>query len=121
MKPQTQLIKPQGTLKNSKRFDRNSSETDDCGLSASQQHATEKKVVIAGGGTGGHIYPAIGIAQALQRSDATVDIAFIGGSDKLESTLVPQHGSVSCLFRLPGFRVASLYSGYQPFGKYFMD
>lgn len=59
---------------------------------ALQQHATHKKVVIAGGGTGGHIYPAIGIAQALQRLDDTVDIAFIGGSDKLESTLVPQHG-----------------------------
>ena len=50
------------------------------------------KVVIAGGGTGGHIYPALGIAQALQRLDASVDIAFIGGSGKLESTLVPQHG-----------------------------
>ena len=53
---------------------------------------TEKKVVIAGGGTGGHIYPAIGIAQALQRLDATVDIIFIGGRDRLESKLVPQHG-----------------------------
>ena len=53
---------------------------------------THKKVVIAGGGTGGHIYPAIGIAQALQRLDATVDIVFIGGRDRLESKLVPQHG-----------------------------
>ena len=59
---------------------------------ALQRHVPQKKIVIAGGGTGGHIYPAIGIAQALQRLDATVDIAFIGGSDKLESTLVPQHG-----------------------------
>ena len=52
---------------------------------------THKKVVIAGGGTGGHIYPAIGIAQALQRLDATVDIVFIGGRDRLESKLIPQH------------------------------
>ena len=59
---------------------------------ALQRHVPQKKIVIAGGGTGGHIYPAIGIAQALQRLDATIDIAFIGGSDKLESTLVPQHG-----------------------------
>ena len=66
--------------------------TDDRSLSALQRHATHKKIVIAGGGTGGHIYPAIGIAQALQRLDAAVDIAFIGGSDKLESTLIPQHG-----------------------------
>ena len=68
------------------------SEIDNRSLLALQRHATHKKIVIAGGGTGGHIYPAIGIAQALQRLDATVDIAFIGGSDKLESTLVPQHG-----------------------------
>ena len=53
---------------------------------------THKKVVIAGGGTGGHIYPAIGIAQALQRLDATVDIVFIGGRDRLESKLIPQYG-----------------------------
>ena len=43
------------------------------------------------GGTGGHIYPAIGIAQALQCLDATVDIVFIGGQDRLESKLIPQH------------------------------
>ena len=84
MKSQTHLIEPQGKLK--------ISETDDRSLLALQRHVPQKKIVIAGGGTGGHIYPAIGIAQALQRLDATVDIAFIGGSDKLESTLVPQHG-----------------------------
>ncbi len=84
MKSQTHLIESQGKLK--------ISETEDRSLLAPQRHAPQKKIVIAGGGTGGHIYPAIGIAQALQRLDATVDIAFIGGSDKLESTLVPQHG-----------------------------
>ena len=74
------------------RCDSNIPETDDRSLLAPQRHATHKKIVIAGGGTGGHIYPAIGIAQALKRLDATVDIVFIGGLDKLESTLVPQHG-----------------------------
>ena len=92
MKSQTHLIESQGKLKNSKRCDRNLSETDDHSLLALQRCTTHKKIVIAGGGTGGHIYPAIGIAQALQRLDATVDILFIGGSDKLESTLVPKHG-----------------------------
>ena len=92
MTPQTHLIEMQGKLKNSKRCDRTLSEIDDRDLLAPEQRATHKKIVIAGGGTGGHIYPAIGIAQALQRLDGTVDIVFIGGGGKLESTLIPQHG-----------------------------
>ena len=51
-----------------------------------------KRFVLAGGGTGGHIYPAIGIAQALQRLNPEVDLVFIGGNNRLEATLVPQHG-----------------------------
>jgi len=53
---------------------------------------TSPIIVMSGGGTGGHIYPAIGIAQALKRLDENVDIVFIGGEGRLESTLVPQHG-----------------------------
>ena len=50
-----------------------------------------KRVVLAGGGTGGHIYPAIGIAQALQRLNPEINLVFIGGSKRLEATLIPQH------------------------------
>ncbi len=50
------------------------------------------RIVISGGGTGGHIYPAIGIAKELVQLDAEIEVAFIGGVDRLESTLVPQHG-----------------------------
>ena len=76
----------------SNRYDTTLAETDTPDVTSLQQVETHKRVVVAGGGTGGHIYPAIGIAQALQRMDGTVDIVFIGGADKLESTLVPQHG-----------------------------
>jgi len=51
-----------------------------------------KRFIFAGGGTGGHIYPAVGIAQALQRLYPEIDLVFIGGHDRLESTLVPQQG-----------------------------
>ena len=71
---------------------RNLSATDNRPLPVQLHRPTHKKIVIAGGGTGGHIYPAIGIAQALKQLDETVTIAFIGGGDKLESKLVPQHG-----------------------------
>jgi UDP-N-acetylglucosamine--N-acetylmuramyl-(pentapeptide) pyrophosphoryl-undecaprenol N-acetylglucosamine transferase len=47
------------------------------------------KAVFAGGGTGGHLYPAIAVASALG-SDATVD--FIGTADRLEATIVPKAG-----------------------------
>ncbi|RKU09166.1 undecaprenyldiphospho-muramoylpentapeptide beta-N-acetylglucosaminyltransferase [Candidatus Poribacteria bacterium] len=76
----------------SKGYDTTLAETDNRDVTPLQQRETHKRVVVAGGGTGGHIYPAIGIAQALQRMDTTVNIMFIGGADRLESTLVPQHG-----------------------------
>lgn len=47
-------------------------------------------VVFAGGGTGGHLYPAIAIADALRARAAR--IAFIGTSDRLEATIVPKAG-----------------------------
>ena len=50
------------------------------------------RIVISGGGTGGHIYPAIGIAKELTQLDTATEVVFIGGVDRLESTLVPQHG-----------------------------
>jgi UDP-N-acetylglucosamine--N-acetylmuramyl-(pentapeptide) pyrophosphoryl-undecaprenol N-acetylglucosamine transferase len=46
-------------------------------------------VVFAGGGTGGHLYPAIAIADALQPS---ATIAFVGSADRLETTIVPKAG-----------------------------
>ncbi len=47
-------------------------------------------VVFAGGGTGGHLYPAIAIADALSRRCAKV--AFIGAADRLEARIVPRAG-----------------------------
>jgi UDP-N-acetylglucosamine--N-acetylmuramyl-(pentapeptide) pyrophosphoryl-undecaprenol N-acetylglucosamine transferase len=47
-------------------------------------------VVFAGGGTGGHLYPAIAIADALRSRRAKV--AFIGTADRLEATIVPKAG-----------------------------
>jgi UDP-N-acetylglucosamine--N-acetylmuramyl-(pentapeptide) pyrophosphoryl-undecaprenol N-acetylglucosamine transferase len=43
-----------------------------------------KKVIISGGGTGGHIYPAIAIASAFKEIDAQIDILFVGAEGKME-------------------------------------
>ena len=50
------------------------------------------KVIISGGGTGGHIYPAIAIADALKDMDAETDILFVGAEGKMEMEKVPQAG-----------------------------
>lgn len=53
---------------------------------------TSKNIVIAGGGTGGHIYPGIAIARALQKADPSVKVHFVGTSRGLESKIVPREG-----------------------------
>ena len=50
------------------------------------------KVIICGGGTGGHVFPAIAIAQALQKAMPNIDILFVGAKGKLEMEKVPQAG-----------------------------
>ncbi len=50
------------------------------------------KVLISGGGTGGHIYPAIAIADALKEVDKNIDILFIGSNDRMEMEKVPKAG-----------------------------
>ncbi len=50
------------------------------------------KVLIAGGGTGGHIYPGIAVAEELKRLDPTIEIRFVGGDRGLEGRVVPEAG-----------------------------
>jgi len=52
----------------------------------------KKKIIISGGGTGGHIFPAIAIANALKAKLGEVDILFIGAQDKMEMEKVPKAG-----------------------------
>lgn len=48
--------------------------------------------MIAGGGTGGHIYPAVAIGRALQKSDSSVQIRFVGTAEGLESKILAREG-----------------------------
>src|ERR1041385_2965649 len=49
-------------------------------------------LMIAGGGTGGHIYPAIAIAREFQARDASRRVVFVGTEYGLEKTIVPRAG-----------------------------
>jgi UDP-N-acetylglucosamine--N-acetylmuramyl-(pentapeptide) pyrophosphoryl-undecaprenol N-acetylglucosamine transferase len=50
------------------------------------------QVVLAGGGTAGHVEPALALADALRRRDARTGITLLGTARGLETTLVPQRG-----------------------------
>ncbi|AMA50023.1 UDP-N-acetylglucosamine--N-acetylmuramyl-(pentapeptide) pyrophosphoryl-undecaprenol N-acetylglucosamine transferase [Flavobacterium covae] len=50
------------------------------------------KIIISGGGTGGHIYPAIAIANEIKSRYPQADILFVGARDKMEMQKVPQAG-----------------------------
>jgi UDP-N-acetylglucosamine--N-acetylmuramyl-(pentapeptide) pyrophosphoryl-undecaprenol N-acetylglucosamine transferase len=51
-----------------------------------------KKIIISGGGTGGHVFPAIAIADAIKAKEPTADILFVGAKGKIEMEKVPKAG-----------------------------
>lgn len=61
------------------------------------------KFILSGGGTGGHIYPAIAIANELKSRFPDADILFVGAKDKMEMQKVPQAG-----YRIKGLWIAGL-------------
>jgi len=64
---------------------------------------SELKFILSGGGTGGHIYPAIAIANELKVQFPTCEILFVGAKDKMEMQKVPQAG-----FAIEGLWIAGL-------------
>ena len=52
----------------------------------------EKRYLISGGGTGGHIFPALAIANKIKAENPDAKILFIGASDKMEMRRVPEAG-----------------------------
>lgn len=59
-----------------------------------------RRIVIAGGGTGGHIFPAVAIAHAIKRQSPETEILFIGAKGKMEMEKVPEAG-----FRIEGLDI----------------
>ena len=51
-----------------------------------------KHVVIAGGGTGGHLYPGIALARTLMRHDKDIEVTFVGTRHGIEAKVLPREG-----------------------------
>ena len=67
-----------------------------------------KKVILAGGGTGGHIFPAIAIANALKKIDSNIEILFVGAKGRMEMEKIPQAGYQIEGLDITGFNRSSL-------------
>ena len=73
------------------------------------------KVILSGGGTGGHIYPAVAVAEALKRRLGDgVEILFVGAEGKMEMEKIPELG-----YRIEGLPVAGLQRRLTPFRSSF--
>lgn len=63
----------------------------------------KRKLIISGGGTGGHIFPAIAIADAFMALSPNNEVHFVGAADRMEMQKVPQAG-----YNITGLEIAGL-------------
>jgi UDP-N-acetylglucosamine--N-acetylmuramyl-(pentapeptide) pyrophosphoryl-undecaprenol N-acetylglucosamine transferase len=68
------------------------------------------KIIIAGGGTGGHLFPALAIARELKKTIANVSITFVGTVRGIESKVIPKEGYDIRFIRSEGLVGKDLFS-----------
>ncbi|MEN9972320.1 MAG: hypothetical protein RIS20_667 [Bacteroidota bacterium] len=71
-----------------------------------------QRVIISGGGTGGHIFPAVAIADEIKRRNPTVSILFVGAIGKMEMEKVPQAGYEIVGLPIAGFQRKLTFSNF---------
>jgi UDP-N-acetylglucosamine--N-acetylmuramyl-(pentapeptide) pyrophosphoryl-undecaprenol N-acetylglucosamine transferase len=62
------------------------------------------RIIFAGGGTGGHLFPALAIAEEMRSMQSDVEILFVGTKNKIEATVVPERGYMFRTIWISGFR-----------------
>ena len=68
-----------------------------------KRNLKQLKVILSGGGTGGHIFPAVAIANEIKKLVPTADILFVGALGKMEMEKVPAAG-----YKIIGIPIAGL-------------
>lgn len=77
------------------------------------------KVLISGGGTGGHIFPALSIANAVKRLYPDTEILFVGASGRMEMERVPEAGYEIVGLPVAGFDRKRLWRNFKVLAKLF--
>lgn len=62
------------------------------------------RLLVSGGGTGGHIYPALALIEALKKKDPTAEVLYVGTTRGLETRIVPAAGIPLKTLKIQGFK-----------------
>jgi len=87
--------------------------TDTTNQKLSLQGAGGRRIIISGGGTGGHIFPAIAIANALKKLDPSTEILFVGANGRMEMEKVPAAGYKIIGLDIQGIQRGSIMKNLQ--------
>ena len=77
------------------------------------------KVILSGGGTGGHIYPALTIADQIKKLRPDAQIIFVGTQQGLEKNIIPRYGYPLRYIEIAGFKRSLSFDTLRSFGKLF--
>ena len=63
------------------------------------------RLIVAAGGTGGHLFPALAVVEQLESlTDGVLDVAFLGSEDRMEARLIPSYGYAYTAMPIQGFK-----------------
>jgi len=78
------------------------------------------KIILSGGGTGGHIYPALTIADQLKKLQPNAEIIFVGTKQGLEKNIIPRYGYILKFIDVAGFNRSFGFETFRSAGKLFI-
>lgn len=81
----------------------------------------KKRFIISGGGTGGHIFPAISIAKAIKAKEPSAEILFVGAHKRMEMEKVPAAGFKIIGLPIAGFQRKALFKNISLIPKLFIS
>ena len=81
----------------------------------------EYRIIVSGGGTGGHIFPALSIADAIRRKQPNAKILFVGADNRMEMQRVPEAGYEIVGLPIAGFDRKNLLKNFKVLWKIFMS
>jgi len=79
------------------------------------------RIIIAGGGTGGHLFPGLAIAEEIKRRDAMAEVVFVGTEYGIEAKVIPKEGYPIKFLRAAGFAGVSPVKKVKAIAKIFLS